>query len=219
MTEPTTADRPRIALLATGGTIACRPGPDGRMVPGVTPEELVASVPGLEDIASISVESLQKVSGFDMGPERMTEVALRARELLMGGADRRGGGDPRHRHRRRDHVHVRDAGRRGNRSGSDRVRVRHAGRFRAGSGRPAEPPQRSSYRFECRGPRAGGAAQRERPDPLRGLGLQAQHPCMWRRSSRCGAAPSARCRRRSPCSCSTRPGRPAAMASGARCPW
>ena len=85
MTEPTTADHPRIALLATGGTIACRPGPDGRMVPGVTPEELVASVPGLEDIASISVESLQKVSGFDMGPERMTEVALRARELLLGG--------------------------------------------------------------------------------------------------------------------------------------
>ena len=86
MTEPTTADHPRIALLATGGTIACRPGPDGRMVPGVTPEELVASVPGLGDIASISVESLQKVSGFDMGPERMTEVALRARELLRGGA-------------------------------------------------------------------------------------------------------------------------------------
>ena len=86
MTEPPTADRPRIALLATGGTIACRPGPGGRMVPGVTPEELVASVPGLEDIASISVESLQQVSGFDMGPERMTEVALRARELLLGGA-------------------------------------------------------------------------------------------------------------------------------------
>ena len=86
MTEPTTADRPRIALLATGGTIACRRGPGGRMVPGVTPEELVASVPGLEEIASISVESLQQVSGFDMGPERMTEVALRARELLLVGA-------------------------------------------------------------------------------------------------------------------------------------
>ena len=77
--------RPRIALLATGGTIACRAGPDGRMVPGVTPEELVASVPGLEDVASISVESLQNVSGFDMGPEHMAGVAMRARELLLEG--------------------------------------------------------------------------------------------------------------------------------------
>ena len=85
MTEPTTADHPRISLLATGGTIACRSGPDGRMVPGLTPEELVASVPGLEDVASISVESLQQVSGFDMGPEHMTDVALRARDLLLGG--------------------------------------------------------------------------------------------------------------------------------------
>ena len=85
MTSKAAADRPRVTLLATGGTIACRPGPDGRLVPGLTPEELVASVPGLEDVASISVESLQKVSGFDMGPERMTEVALRARELLLGG--------------------------------------------------------------------------------------------------------------------------------------
>ena len=85
MTESPPAALPRVALLATGGTIACRPGPDGRLVPGLTPEELVASVPGLEDVASISVESLQKVSGFDMGPERMVAVALRARELLVGG--------------------------------------------------------------------------------------------------------------------------------------
>ena len=77
-------DRRCVTLLATGGTIACRHGPDGRLVPGFTPEELVASVPGLEDIASISVESLQKVSGFDMGPDRMAAVALRARELLLG---------------------------------------------------------------------------------------------------------------------------------------
>ena len=76
----------RVALLATGGTIACRPGPNGRLVPGLTPEELVASVPGLEQIAAISVESMQRVSGFDMGPERMTEVAFRARELLGSGA-------------------------------------------------------------------------------------------------------------------------------------
>ena len=86
MTEPTPADRPRIALLATGGTIACRPGPDGRLVPGLSPEELVASVSGLGDMAALSVESLQNVSGFDMGPERMAEVALRARELLLDGS-------------------------------------------------------------------------------------------------------------------------------------
>ena len=86
MTGPPAADRPRVALLATGGTIACIAGPDGRMVPGLTPEELVASVPALEEVASIRTETLRNVSGFDMGPERMVEVARRARELLLAGA-------------------------------------------------------------------------------------------------------------------------------------
>ena len=75
----------RVALLATGGTIACVSGPDGRMVPRLTPDELVASVPGLEDVASIRTETLRNVSGFDMGPERMVEVAGRARDLLVTG--------------------------------------------------------------------------------------------------------------------------------------
>lgn len=85
MTESPPAALPRVTLLATGGTIACRPGPDGRLVPGLTPEELVASVPRLEDVASISVEPLQSVSGFDMGPGGMAAVAQRARELLQAG--------------------------------------------------------------------------------------------------------------------------------------
>ncbi|MDE0664753.1 MAG: asparaginase [Acidimicrobiaceae bacterium] len=86
MTGPPAADRLRVALLATGGTIACIAGPDGRMVPGLTPEELVASVPALKEVASIRTETLRNVSGFDMGPERMVEVARRARELLLAGA-------------------------------------------------------------------------------------------------------------------------------------
>ena len=85
MSEPARGSRPRVALLATGGTIACRPGPDGRLIPGLTPTELVASVPELAEVASITVESLRNVSGFDMGPERMAEVAGRARELLLAG--------------------------------------------------------------------------------------------------------------------------------------
>ena len=76
---------PRVALLATGGTIACVSGPDGRMVPRLTPDELVASVPGLEDVASIRTEAVRNVSGFDMGPERMAEVAGQARDLLVTG--------------------------------------------------------------------------------------------------------------------------------------
>ncbi len=85
MTTSTAVDRPRVALLATGGTIACIAGPDGRMVPGLTPEELVASVPALEEIASIRTETLRNVSGFDMGPDRMVEVARRAQKLLLAG--------------------------------------------------------------------------------------------------------------------------------------
>ena len=85
MTGSTTTEGRRVALLATGGTIACVAGPDGRLVPGLTPEELVASVPELEEVASIRTETLRKVSGFDMGPDRMVEVARRARELLLAG--------------------------------------------------------------------------------------------------------------------------------------
>ena len=85
MTEPATTDGRRVGLLATGGTIACVTGEDGRMVPGLTAEELVASVPELEGVASIRTETRRNVSGFDMGPERMVEVARRARELLLTG--------------------------------------------------------------------------------------------------------------------------------------
>lgn len=44
MTPAPEADRRRITLLATGGTIACVSGTDGRMVPRLTPDEPVASV-------------------------------------------------------------------------------------------------------------------------------------------------------------------------------
>ena len=85
MTGSAPAALPRVTLLATGGTIACVSGPDGRMAPRLTPDELVASVPGLGDVASIRTETLRNVSGFDMGPERMVEVAGRARDLLVTG--------------------------------------------------------------------------------------------------------------------------------------
>ena len=71
---------------------------------------------------------------------------------------------------------MRDAGRRGDRSGPDRVRVRYAGQHRVGCGRSPEPPERGSHRYEHGSPRSGGAAHRERPDPLCELGIQAQHP-------------------------------------------
>ena len=35
MTQSSPAAVPRVGLLATGGTIVCRPDPDGRLVPGV----------------------------------------------------------------------------------------------------------------------------------------------------------------------------------------
>ena len=75
---------PRVTLLATGGTIACRPGPDGRMVPALTPQELIDSVPAVAEVASVSVESQLQVSGFGVAPAHMAAVAGRARELLLG---------------------------------------------------------------------------------------------------------------------------------------
>jgi len=72
MTGPTTADG-RPGVPAAGGAIACVTGEDGWMVPGLTAEELVASVPELEGVALIRTETRRNVSGFDMGPERMVE--------------------------------------------------------------------------------------------------------------------------------------------------
>jgi L-asparaginase len=75
----------RVTILATGGTIASLEGPDGRWVPSATADELVDGIPGLGDLAQLTVEPMDQVSGWNITPERMVEVAVRARDLLESG--------------------------------------------------------------------------------------------------------------------------------------
>lgn len=55
----------QIALLATGGTIACVHTEKG-FVPGLSGAELIASVPELEEVADLSVKQLMNIDSSDM---------------------------------------------------------------------------------------------------------------------------------------------------------
>ncbi len=74
---------PRVVVLATGGTIASQYDPDaGGLAPQLTGEELVQAVPGLSDVARVSVEQIAHVGSRDMTPEIWRTLAGRANELL-----------------------------------------------------------------------------------------------------------------------------------------
>ncbi|GAB7013332.1 asparaginase [Halolamina salina] len=58
-----------VTLLSTGGTIASTDG-DGGKTPSKEGEALIEAVPGLGELASITVERVASVSGFDVTWER-----------------------------------------------------------------------------------------------------------------------------------------------------
>jgi L-asparaginase len=76
---------PRVHVIATGGTIASTPGEDGA-APSLTGDDLLDAVPDLDAEASLTVESVSQVPGFDMDFEIMAEVGERAREVVESGA-------------------------------------------------------------------------------------------------------------------------------------
>lgn len=72
----------RVHILATGGTIASRTDPaTGAVVPAVTAEELVASVPELADVAEVTVDEVARVSSWDITLETMADLARRVTDL------------------------------------------------------------------------------------------------------------------------------------------
>ena len=72
------ADLPKIAVVATGGTIAMKLDPTTHApVPALSGEDLVAAVPKLKDIATIEVTEFSNVPSDYMGPDRWP--ACRAR--------------------------------------------------------------------------------------------------------------------------------------------
>lgn len=82
----------RILVLATGGTIASRPGADG-IVPTLSGarivEEVLADDPGLRDSLQISVEELFRRPSYTIGPAQMLQLARRCRTALDRSPDDR----------------------------------------------------------------------------------------------------------------------------------
>lgn len=77
--------RPRVALLSLGGTIASTaPAGERAVRPRLTPEELVAAVPGIAEVADIEASQLDQVPGSDV---RWTTLLAAAREARWRIAD------------------------------------------------------------------------------------------------------------------------------------
>ena len=74
---------PRVVVLATGGTIASQYDPvTGGLRARLSGEEIIRSVPGLSEVARVSVEQIANVGSYDMTPEIWRTLASRANELL-----------------------------------------------------------------------------------------------------------------------------------------
>lgn len=78
-------DKPRIAVLAMGGTIAMVKGDAGGVKPGLTADDLVAAVPGLDRFATVTAETVKTVGSSDLTVDDVLSVAMRIEDLLAEG--------------------------------------------------------------------------------------------------------------------------------------
>jgi L-asparaginase len=69
--------RPRVLVLTLGGTIASTGR--GGVAPRLSGEGLVAAVPGLAEVADLTVEEVARVPSGDIGVDLLFEVAARTR--------------------------------------------------------------------------------------------------------------------------------------------
>ncbi len=79
--------RPRVRLLATGGTIASTADPaTGAARATLTANDLVAGVPGLAAVATISVEQVANVPSQALGFEDLLAIGRRLRDVFADGS-------------------------------------------------------------------------------------------------------------------------------------
>ena len=78
--------KPRVAVVACGGTIASEPD-DGGAAPAKTGDDLVRAVPGLEAYATVSAREVCSQPGFDVRWRDVLATATAAREAVADGAD------------------------------------------------------------------------------------------------------------------------------------
>ncbi|MFC1629310.1 asparaginase [Gemmatimonadota bacterium] len=84
------AVKPRVVVLATGGTIASRAGSSTQVSGysiGFTGDQLLEMIPGVEDIAEVTVEQFSNIASGSMTVERWISMSNRITELLEGPDD------------------------------------------------------------------------------------------------------------------------------------
>lgn len=75
--------KPRLATFFTGGTISMRIDPaTGGAIPALSGEEIIAQVPGLNDLAEFDLINFDRLPGPHWTPQRMMELATAVREKL-----------------------------------------------------------------------------------------------------------------------------------------
>jgi L-asparaginase len=77
--------KPRIHILALGGTIATRPDASGAMQMGLGADDLVAAVPLLKGVAEIAAETVSRVGSHSLGLDLIHELAAKIRGLEADG--------------------------------------------------------------------------------------------------------------------------------------
>ena len=77
-----TGNKPKVAMIATGGTIASRPDPSGGVVARASAEEVLDSAPAAREHAEIVAEDAMNVGAYLMTPGKMLDVARRVRDAL-----------------------------------------------------------------------------------------------------------------------------------------
>ncbi|HZP98494.1 MAG TPA: asparaginase [Reyranella sp.] len=78
-------NKPRIHILALGGTIATRPDASGAMQMGLGADDLVAAVPGLAELAEIEAETASRVGSHSLSFDQIHALAARIRSLRADG--------------------------------------------------------------------------------------------------------------------------------------
>ena len=75
--------KPKVVLLATGGTIASRYDPAlGRTVASARAEDLLQALPGVGEVAEIEIENFATMPSFDMSVQFAFGLAMRINEVL-----------------------------------------------------------------------------------------------------------------------------------------
>lgn len=77
--------KPRIHILALGGTIATRPDASGTMQMGLGADDLVAAVPLLGKIAKVDAETVSRVGSHSLSFDQIHALAARIRSLDTDG--------------------------------------------------------------------------------------------------------------------------------------